>query len=97
MATRIAVMMSRLVGYLVVALAIRSPTDCGSSIDCLITCAQPSVMMWLDWPGKLWHLTAYCAGDGKMLEPCRPSGGSRGEKAAVAATAETVVEDGREG
>jgi len=49
MAARIAVMISRLVGSLVFAPAIRSSADCGSSMDWLITCAQPSVIMWFGW------------------------------------------------
>jgi len=47
MAARMAVMTSRLVGSQVFAPVIRSSADWGSSIDWLITCTHPSVMMWL--------------------------------------------------
>jgi len=49
MAARIAVMMSRLVGSWCLAPSIRFSTNSGSSMHWLITCAQPSVMMWLGW------------------------------------------------
>jgi len=94
MAARIAVMMSRLLGSLVIAPAITSSADCRSSIALLLTCAQPSVIIWLGWPGRLWRLAAYSAGDGKMLEPCGPGGGRRGGRAAVPAAAETLLQDG---
>ena len=47
MAARITVITSRLVGSLVVAPSIKLSADCGSLIEQLITCAHPSVMMWL--------------------------------------------------
>jgi len=97
MAARMAVITSRLLESLVVAPAIRSSANWGSSIDWLMTCTYPSVMMWLGWTGRLWCLAAYSAGDGKMLQPCGSGGDSRGGRAAVAAAAEKVVEDGWKG
>jgi len=104
MAARITVMMSRLVGSLIVAPSIRLSADCGSSIEWLITCAHPSVMMWLGWlegrcRGGLCCPLMYSSKKGKMLEPCGPGGGRgacRAAKAAAAA-AGTLVDDGREG
>jgi len=51
-------------------------------------------MMWLGWPGRLWRLVAYSAGDGNMLEPCGLGGGKSEGRATLATTAETLVEDG---
>jgi len=102
MAARIAVMTSRLVGSLCFAPAIRSSADCGSSIDWLMTCAQPSLMTrlsWLEWLGwgGLCCLVLYSSGEEKMLEPFGSGRGRRGCRAAVAAVAETVVDEGWEG
>jgi len=104
MAARITVMTSRLVGSLVVAPSIRLSADCGSSIEWLITCAHPSVMMWLGWlegrgRGRLCCLLMYSSREGKMLEPCGPGGGSGACRAAeaAAAAAGTLVDDRREG
>jgi len=80
MAARMAVMTSRLVGSLVFAPAIRSSAHWGSSIDWLITCAHPSVMIWLGWlvgRGR-GGLCMYSCREGKMLEPCGPDGGRGG-------------------
>jgi len=96
-AVSIAVIISQLQGSRVLAPSIKSSADWGSSIDWLMTCAHPSVLMWLGWPGRLWRLAAYPAGVGKMLGPCGPGGAKSGGRAAVAAAAEAVVEDGREG
>jgi len=85
---------SQLVASLVVAPAIRSSADCGLLIDWLITCAQPSVMIWLGWPGRLWRLAAYSAGDGKILQPWGPSRGNKEGRTVAAAAAEIVVDDG---
>jgi len=51
MAANIAVMTSRLLGSCLLAPWMRSSAACGSSMDWFITCAHPSVMMWLAWPG----------------------------------------------
>jgi len=91
MAARMAIMTSQLVGSLVVAPAIRSSADWGLSIGWLTTCAHPSVMTWLGWPGRLWHFAAYFTGDRKMVEPYVPDRGKSGGRAAMAATVETVV------
>jgi len=45
MAARMAILTSRLVGSLVVVPPIRSSADSGLSIDWLITCAKPSIIM----------------------------------------------------
>jgi len=112
-------MTSLLVESLVFAPVIRSSADWGSSIDWLIICAQPSVMIWLGWLlgcGRA-GLCIYSCKEGKVLDPYGPGGGRGGcccsradaltvysagvgrplERAAVAAVAETVVEEGREG
>jgi len=104
MAARMAVITSRLVGSLSLAPAIRSSADCGSSIDWLITCAYPSLMISLGWleehgRGRLCCLLMHSSVEGKILEPCRPGGGRSGSRATVAAAAAAgrLVDDGREG
>ena len=84
--------------------SIRFSADSGSSIDWWMTCAHPSVMMWLGWfrglgQGGLWCLARYSSGEGKILEPCGPGQGRRGCRAAViaAAAAGILVDDWREG
>ena len=98
MAARITVITSRLVGSLVVAPSIRLSTDCGSSIEWLITCAHPSVMMWLGWlEGRgRGGLLIYSSKEGKVPEAGGGRGACRAAEAAAAA-AGTLVDDGREG
>ena len=71
MAARITVITSRLVGSLVVAPSIRLSADCGSSIEWLITCAHPSVMIWFGWLLGCGRggLCMYSCKEGKLLVP----------------------------
>ena len=87
MAARITVITSRLVGSLVVAPSIKLSADCGSSIEWLITCAHPSVMMWLGWLLGCGRggLCMYSRKEGKLLVPGRGRGccGSRADALAA--------------
>jgi len=58
--------------------------------------------MWLGWLeryrwGGLCCLLLYSSRERKILEPCRPGGGRGSCRAALAAAAETVVDEGQEG
>jgi len=76
----------------------------GSGFVTLITCAHPSVIIWLGWlewrgRGGLCCLLMYSSKEGKMLELCGPGGGKGACRAAeaAAAAAGTLVDDGWEG